>query len=1111
MLEGLLAPLRVVLHRSLADWLIVAAVWLVIVCATTLLAIGALYGDAVVLSGLRRVIAAQPASATSIVVDMRVEPEELATVDEVISGQVGRILAWTDGELARVVRSGTFDLGSAVSGASEADLTIFAAVGELERHATIVEGEWPSAGGDPLAAAISTAAADGLGLRVGDELSMTSRTGEDRIVAVRIVGRWEPNDPAEAYWLDDALDLHGVSQGTSFAVHGPLVVTRDDLLERVASGSVDASWRAIPDFENLALDNVRWMRSDAAALERRIGSDLGGSAFFSVSTGLPDILADADRSLLVGRSGVLILTIQFAVLAVYALVLVAGLLVEQRRLETALLRSRGAGATGVAWMALLEGLLLVVPAAVVAPWIGLGALQLFDAVGPLASPGANIEPRVDVAVLAVAAVAGFACLLGLVVPAFASSSGLAAVRQTMARQGRRTLAQRLGIDVALVVLAGVGLWQLRQYGAPLTSTVRGSIGLDPLLIAAPAIGLVAGAIMAMRVVPLAAELGERVIGTRRGLVAPLGARQLARRPLRYTRSALLLLLAAALGTFAATYSASWERSQSDQAAYQSGGDLRLDVASFPDLPLWALGSAYAAVPGVERAMPVVIEGFDVAGRATSGHLLALDPAAMGDVVHVRPDLLGSRSLDESAASLAPDIAGFAPVPIPGEPAALEVGIDTTLANHPIQAADGSTMFVGSLPGSLMIGRVSVTVRDAGGLLHSFEAGGVRAGVVGQRIDLPITAALPTGEELAPNYPIELVGVQILLELPPDTQVAGNVEVTSILVSDSDGSAAALDVPSADGWTWLVERGLAAPEPAPTVDGQPARISFSESRPLFGDDGPVSLRRMPQSLIEAANRPLPVLVSRSFADETRTTVGQSIAIGTLTRRTDVRIVGVVEGFPTLEPSEPFAIVDLSGYALATYARNGENLFTDEWWLAVDDPAAVTETLAEEPYSVERIIGLEERTRQLIDDPVALGVIGALVIGSMAALIVAAIGFVASSLVSTRERLAEFALLRAMGLSRAQLAAWLAMENAYLLAAGVLGGIGLGLLLAWLVLPFVTLTADARAVVPPLAIEIPWATVGMACLLAVVALVVAVAIIGGALRRVPVSGVLRSGQD
>jgi hypothetical protein len=77
--------------------------------------------------------------------------------------------------------------------------------------------------------------------------------------------------------------------------------------------------------------------------------------------------------------------------------------------------------------------------------------------------------------------------------------------------------------------------------------------------------------------------------------------------------------------------------------------------------------------------------------------------------------------------------------------------------------------------------------------------------------------------------------------------------------------------------------------------------------------------------------------------------------------------------------------------------------------------------------------------------------------------------------------------------------------------VLAGTGLGLGLAWLVLPFVTLTQDARVVVPPLLVEIPWAAIGAVYLVAAVALVIAVVVIGGVLRRVPVSGVLRSGQD
>jgi ABC-type antimicrobial peptide transport system permease subunit len=120
-------------------------------------------------------------------------------------------------------------------------------------------------------------------------------------------------------------------------------------------------------------------------------------------------------------------------------------------------------------------------------------------------------------------------------------------------------------------------------------------------------------------------------------------------------------------------------------------------------------------------------------------------------------------------------------------------------------------------------------------------------------------------------------------------------------------------------------------------------------------------------------------------------------------------------------------------------------------------------------------------------------------------------VASAVVSTRERLGEFALLRAMGLSPAQLSAWLTFENAFLLAAGIVAGTGLGLLLSWLVLPFVTLTAEARIVVPPVLVEIPWLSIGIVYLVAAVALVVVVTVIGGILRRVPVSGVLRAGED
>src|SRR5690348_2845306 len=103
-----MGPLRIVLQRSVADWLIVVATWLVIVCATALVAIGVLYGDAVALTGLRRIIADAPPTSTSVVVEMRAADDELQAVSETVETQVGRILRWTGGELITIEQSESY-------------------------------------------------------------------------------------------------------------------------------------------------------------------------------------------------------------------------------------------------------------------------------------------------------------------------------------------------------------------------------------------------------------------------------------------------------------------------------------------------------------------------------------------------------------------------------------------------------------------------------------------------------------------------------------------------------------------------------------------------------------------------------------------------------------------------------------------------------------------------------------------------------------------------------------------------------------------------------------------------------------------------------------------
>ena len=85
--------------------------------------------------------------------------------------------------------------------------------------------------------------------------------------------------------------------------------------------------------------------------------------------------------------------------------------------------------------------------------------------------------------------------------------------------------------------------------------------------------------------------------------------------------------------------------------------------------------------------------------------------------------------------------------------------------------------------------------------------------------------------------------------------------------------------------------------------------------------------------------------------------------------------------------------------------------------------------------------------------------------MAAALFAVVGFMVSAAVSARERITEFALLRALGLSSGQLSVWLSLENAALAAVSLATGTVLGLVIAWVVLPFITVTQGAATPFPP----------------------------------------------
>ncbi len=1103
----MLAGLRLVLLRARHDWLVVGAAAIITLLAATFLAAGLIYADAVASAGLQRSLATADAPAAGIQVHVAGTQDLLDRSDTAIRDEA-RLIFRDEG--ATVERRG--DTGSWTLPGQDPDavteLAIFAFYDGLADHASLVEGQWPAAGpGSPIPVALHAAAAGALGWSVGDAVTLVSRLDPDRSVAIRLDGTWLPDDVEDRYWWNEALDVDGSETGQTYTTWGPLVVDAARYAEVAVGGGSGVAWRVFPDPARVTAERLPDLAADLPGLQARLRTAVNSSQL-NVVTALPAALDAAARSLVVAQMSVTVLAVQLAVLAGYALVLTAGLLIEQRRGETALLRARGAGAWQLGLAALVEALVLAIPVALLAPLLAATALGAFNAIGPLHEIGLEIEPRVTPLAQAVAAATALACALALALPSLLQGRSFVALRARRGRQARTGMMERIGLDLALLVVAGVGLWQLRSFGAPLTGAVRGQIGVDPLLVAAPAIGLLAGAVVALRILPLVARVADAGMTHGRGLVSSLGAWQIARRPLRYAPAALLLIVTMSLGIFATSYGRTWAASQADQAAYQVGADVRVTPNRFEGaIPARALPAAYRAA-GARDLTPVLRETL---GR-NGVQLLLLDAEHADEVVTFREDLANDPFIAMMArlADARPELLDLPVLPDGTDALALTAA----LAIAPPPPFDPEQVPANQRPGPLSPFVAQVVIADGDGLLHRTELGELVPDAPAARLEAPLAVDLASGPA-APAGPLRLVGLELRGTAGDQRTVNGNLDVIGLEAS-VDGGWRPFEPAPPGGWEAVahetsggvlsVEAGL---EPAP--DGAWQRLGIligaaQDPRRL----PPVTWSLRPAGVATARTTP-PVLVNdgvlggteAGLGDETPTDLGYGLV--------PVRLEEDVGAFPTLDPGEPIMIGDLATVALDAYVTNGSVLEPGEWWLAADDPVGLAATLEAEPFDSADALAAATRTAALQTDPVALGILGALVLGVIAAAAFAAIGFAVSTSVAARERLTEFAVLRALGLSPRQLAGWLSLENAILVVVSLALGTGLGLVIAWIVLPFVTLTQAGARPVPDLVIDIPWGQILLLESVALVSLALTVAVLAFVLRRVGLGSALRIGED
>jgi ABC-type antimicrobial peptide transport system permease subunit len=913
-------------------------------------------------------------------------------------------------------------------------------------QAALVSGHWPAdpVGGAPVPAALPVTAASLLHVRAGDMLQLRDRIS-DRLIRFTVTGLYRPRQVSSPYWGLNDVALSGSTTISGFTTYGPLTVTAAAFRGPL---TVDGgSWVAVPRTADIPAGLLRTVAANVNGLRDNLAGAVN-LPDLTMTTGLPAVVSGIANTLDVARSLLAICAVLLFLLAAAALLAVARLLAGQREGESAMLVARGATRWQLVRLTTAEAAPLCVLSAAAGGLAGIGLARL------LAGSAAALFGW---PAFWAAATVGAGALVIMLVPVLSTVTPGAA-RARRGRQGAIAGVTRAGADLALILLAVVAGWQLRHYSA-VSAGAGGTFGVDPVIVAAPALALAGGTVLALRLLPAGGKAGDRLAARGRRLTAAMASWQISRQPIRQGGAALLIVLAVATGTLALSQRQSWTRSVHDQAAFSTGADVRVQTSQ----PLSAAqAGALARAPEVRQAMPVA----PFEQTATNGVTLAVDSRQAADVTLLRPDQ--------------------SPVPA----AALFGKIRPRAAATPpgviLPGRTGTFSFTARLgPAALRLGvaTVTVSIEDADSDVYQVGAGSLPA----DGRDHTLTASL--GSSGGAIYPLRLASISLQYTLP--ARKAGAPAVFTL--DRVSGAAGTAPVPGAAlrGWAAVASSaelagvrqfpGTAGPAGPPAVSssgvaGTGLAVTFSPGYGLAAGGTPGTVPGQ-LTLTPQAPAVLPGLATQRFLTASNANLGSTVQTFFDGATLSVKIVAVVSNFPTVSGRGGGLIVDL-GSVQAMLARGGlEPAPVTQWWLAT--PSQNPDAPGPAPPGLSRLVppgsavtSASGTTAALLTDPLSTLPQQGLLAVTVAAAILAITGFCVSIAAGVRQRRAENALLAALGVAPRAAAGQLCLEKLMLSVPSALAGLVLGVVLAELLVPAITLTSAATRPVPPVLIEFGW---------------------------------------
>jgi len=1103
-------PIRTTRGRLLREWRLLLLVLAVATLASTVVTSVGLLVSATEAGAVHNSMAAIAPSETAMTVDVLNPTVSVAKARSQAARAIGHVLGGA--ATATVTTRAYSDTYPAPIGRTRDNQVAY--LGQLQgiaTHAKLTGGSWPTAvpasGASTVDVAAPKTAADALGIRIGTTIPMF--LGEHDVTA-RVVALYAVPAPQSDYWAEDILRGQGNNPGYASPLdndalpheaYGPLVVA-PGALDAIGVKAARLQLDFTPRFTDTAPDQLDGLIDRLQNADSDVPADVGAIADQVTYSGdAADPIGQVASGLIVTRSTVVVITLLLLVLSIAALAQAARLFTDARAGDRQLMAARGASRGQVFWTAVLEASVIGVITALISPPLARGVYALVALQPAMVAADAPRDAGLPPTAWLTAAGLALLFVIVLVLPLLGPSATFVDAEQGRGRQRRLSGIMRSGLDLGVVVLAVLAYWQLVTYQGPVAG--EASLAVDPVLVAAPAVVLLAGTLISARLVPLVSRLADHFGSRTRGALLPLASWEVGRRSRRAIAAVLLLTLALSVGAFGQTFLATWQQSQVDQATLAAGAPVRVaaDAAHLgSQASLLGDGATGTPQPTLRRVTDVSQEGGNEDSPAVT---LGLTSAARAMLDRGRIAGVGGARIDSLIPTTAKPVAGMR-LPADAD------GIDAT-----VQLGTRGQAIVGASA------TVRAVVQDATGLLSTVSLGVVPIDAAPHDASGPLDAVAKGGHRA---LPLQVVGIQVFIYVGNLATYRGNQGgPLDVLVRSIAGTTASAPVPAvaAAGAHWYAN--------APFVEGSPptARSGAGLGMSVLL---PTDIQSNPQTFALVAWQPvvrIPAVLSRGLATTLDVKTGSFLYLIGPDDAVSVQVAGIVPLVPgavdqslltagaasgAAQGAKQAVVVDQVAYERALAQAGVAGAGADEWWVDVPDDRVRT-YLAANPAPAglpaprsALLLGID-----LQQNPLRVATEAALMLAIAAAALLAAIGFAVHSAATLKARRVEFAQLRAIGLSRRRLTALIGAESLLLCVLGTIFGIAIGVLLSFLVGPLVAISPTGTPPVPPVQVIVPWAQVGLLIAVVVVVLAVVVTLVAGTQRFANPANILREADE